>query len=391
MLPKFSLILSTITLSLLVVASPVKRASKGISVDLHKRSSLKNPDGSFNHPKAIAQIKKTTAKLRRNLNTSQRNKQLQDLDRDEVTISAILSEMLHHGSEPLVDESDVDWTGYIYIGTPPQQFLVEIDTASSDLWVPSSSCTSSICDGKHKYDINRSSTGILQNGTFNLVYADDSAVSGDIVTDTVTIAGIKVTNQFFSPVTNLSQSVDDPREGILGLGYPAISRLGQDPFINTAIKQGVIPNGEFAFKVASKDSSLFIGGVDHSKFTGSIEFHSVLNETGFWQMGNASIVVGSKAVVSNFETIIDSGTSNIVGPPSDVAKLYSTIPNATLVDINNGWGGKLWPILPENFNLGQTEAGSSSCVGAIAGLDVGLGDNVWLLGDRNSVGFAELR
>jgi cathepsin D len=35
-----------------------------------------------------------------------------------------------------------------------------------------------------------------------------------------------------------------------------------------------------------------------------------------------------------------------------------------------------------SFNLGQTSSGSSQCVGALAALDVGLGTDVWLLGDR---------
>ena len=34
-----------------------------------------------------------------------------------------------------------------------------------------------------------------------------------------------------------------------------------------------------------------------------------------------------------------------------------------------------------SFNLGETESGSGQCVGAISGQDVGLGPNVWLLGD----------
>lgn len=35
-----------------------------------------------------------------------------------------------------------------------------------------------------------------------------------------------------------------------------------------------------------------------------------------------------------------------------------------------------------SFSLGETEEGSGQCVGALAGQDLGLGDNVWLLGDR---------
>ena len=58
---------------------------------------------------------------------------------------------------------------------------------------------------------------------------------------------------------------------------------------------------------------------------------------------------------------------------------------------------------PDSFNLGETSSGSGKCVGALAGQDLGLGSNVWLLGDsfmknvytafsfdENAVGFAEL-
>ena len=56
-----------------------------------------------------------------------------------------------------------------------------------------------------------------------------------------------------------------------------------------------------------------------------------------------------------------------------------------------------------SFNLGSTAPGSGKCVGAILGVDVGLGNNTWILGDsfmqnvytafdfgNNQVGFATL-
>lgn len=47
------------------------------------------------------------------------------------------------------------------------------------------------------------------------------------------------------------------------------------------------------------------------------------------------------------------------------------------------WGAGLdWEITAANFNLGLTAEGSSECVGAIAGEDLGLVSHVWLLGDR---------
>ena len=42
----------------------------------------------------------------------------------------------------------------------------------------------------------------------------------------------------------------------------------------------------------------------------------------------------------------------------------------------------MWLTRCYSLNLGETESGSGQCVGAISGQDVGLGPNVWLLGDR---------
>ena len=100
--------------------------------------------------------------------------------------------------------------------------------------------------------------------------------------------------------------------------------------------------------------------------------------------------------MSNVQTIIDSGTTLIYGPPSQGATLYANIPGAKVYDSNSGfysfpcnsvpnnvafsWGGNNWTISADNFNLGHASA--TQCIGAIVGQDLGLGKNVWLAGDR---------
>jgi len=413
--------LFSVALAVLAAATPVEQEAKGIIIPLAKRSSLTRADGTFNHEKAILQTVATKNKHRQNLLNLERNQGLHAFNKGATNKSvAILPETFRRRqSEPLTDENQEDWTGTIGIGTPEQNFLIDFDTGSSDLWVPSSSCSSSVCSSKTQYTSSASSTSAQQSGTFSIQYGDGSTVSGPVYTDTVTVAGVKVTGQTFSAVTTLSDSFsNDPIDGILGLGLSGLSNLNADPFFVSAFKQGAVSQNEFSFKLASSGSSLFLGGADSSAFTGTSEFHALSSNNGFWQIGGASAFVGSTSAVSGFDTIIDSGTTIMYGPPSAVQSLYAKVPGATLFDSSNGfysfpcssvpsisfsWGGKNWAISAANFNLGSTQDGSSNCVGALAAQDLGFGDNVWLLGDsfmknvystfsldKNAVGFAAL-
>ncbi|RPD59803.1 acid protease [Lentinus tigrinus ALCF2SS1-6] len=274
----------------------------------------------------------------------------------------------------------------------------------------------STCNGKDKYNATTSTTSVHKSGKFSISYADGSSVSGPVYTDTVTVAGVTAKNQYFSPVTTLSSSfAGDARDGILGMAYPALSQFNQNPFFNSAKAQGAVKSGVFAFKLAKSGSELYLGGTNSKLYTGSIEYHAVVG-SGFWQIGSGKVQVGAKTVVSNIRTIIDSGTTLIYGPPSQVATLYASIPGSkasgngfytfpcTSVPNNVAfsWGGKSWTISAANMNLGRESA--TRCVGAIVGQDLGLGTNVWLVGDsfmknvysvfsfdQNAVGFASLK
>lgn len=174
---------------------------------------------------------------------------------------------------------------------------------SSDLWVPSKNCTQSACVSKHKYDPTNSSTSAIQKGTFSTRYGDGSTSSGPIFTDTVAIAGIKSTAQAFSAVTSLSSSFgSDPIDGILGMAYQKISALSRPPFVNQAKAQGSIKSAVFGMKLSKTGSELYIGGTDAALYKGAVESHSVTG-SGYWQIGGASAVVGSKTTNSGFQTV----------------------------------------------------------------------------------------
>jgi len=207
------------------------------------------------------------------------------------------------------------------------------------------------------------------------------------------------------------------------MAFPSISNLGKPTFIQTAMQQKVI-SGVFAFFLASTGSELHLGGTNSKYYSGSIEYHPVVNlanqsQPSFWQIDNGEIEVNGQTVASSFKTIIDSGTTIMFGPPGPVKELYGKIggqamtgrmagfyefPCNSTPNVSFKWGGNAWAISEASFNLGMVSAGSSMCVGAIAAESLPFGDDVWLLGDsfmtsvytvfdmnKNQVGFAQLR
>ncbi|KAJ7666081.1 acid protease [Mycena polygramma] len=415
-------------LAVLTAAAPAPApiTATGTSIPLRKRQTFTLANGVFDKDRAVAANVITSNKHRQNLLNFVSNfgeaalrigaviKPLLALPRD------VEARMEKRQAEALTDENnDVEWAGTISIGTPAQNFLIDFDTGSSDLWVPSSACNSSSCSSHSQYTASSSSTGAMKDGKFAILYGDGSSVNGPVYTDVVTVAGVKATEQYFSPVTTLSSSFSsDPVDGILGLAFPAISNLNQSPFFATANKEGSVAANTFGFFLANNDSELYLGGTNKNRYTGDIEYHTVNQSTGYWQATGASAKVGSTSAVSGFETIIDSGTTLIYLPSAAAKEFYSHVPGSALFDADNGyysfpcdsppevafnWGGADWSITADNINLGTTKNGSTDCISALVGQDMGLGDDVWLVGDafmkgvytafdldQNAVGFAAL-
>jgi cathepsin D len=143
------------------------------------------------------------------------------------------------------------------------------------------------------------------------------------------------------------------------MAWPAISNLNQNPFFNTAFSSSAVSQDVFSMKLASSGSELYLGGTDSAQFSGSVEYHSIDTSTGFWQATGASVEVGSRTVESNFDTIIDSGTTIMYGPPSAVKAVYAAVSGSGVYDSSEGyyyypcnspptisfsWGGKSWSI-----------------------------------------------
>ncbi|GAA5950932.1 hypothetical protein JCM3765_004632 [Sporobolomyces pararoseus] len=312
--------------------------------------------------------------------------------------------------------NDLLWAGEVRLGTPPQDFTILFDTGSSDFWVPSNDPQCTGCTG-NKFDSSLSTTSSRKNGRFAIYYGDGSTTSGPIYTDVMQIGDFYDDNAYFSAVDQMSDNfASEPEDGIMGMAYASISSIRPRRQSDATSK----PFGLRVAKTADGPSELFLGGPNPDQYYGRIEWHPVRKQAYYNITGDA-FLNNNYVFEQPLNTIIDSGTTLIIAPPGDADKFWSQVPGASRWDQAEGYyifpcsqvpklsfsfdNGRKWSVRTIDMNLGRVSSHSQYCVGAVAGVDVGLGDSTWILGcsflknvytvfdpsDGNQVGFATPR
>ncbi|KAI0751407.1 aspartic peptidase domain-containing protein [Daedaleopsis nitida] len=234
---------------------------------------------------------------------------------------------------PLADVDHEVWAGNISIGTPPQQFLIDFDTGSPDLWVTSSSCPIEACEYKKSYKHSISSTSLEVPDHVQVdSYGDGSFIVGSTYIDLVSIGGVTA-NMTFTSAVYMYQFGDVAADGLLGLSRPL---QDQQNFVVTAFAQAAIKDQVYGIELASNGSEINIGGTNEDLYRGSLKYHNVTQSEHFdtyWKIGNAGVYVDNQAVASQLETIIDSGTTPVVlGSEDEVQLVYQLVAESSFND-----------------------------------------------------------
>ncbi|XP_075298954.1 embryonic pepsinogen [Opisthocomus hoazin] len=230
-------------------------------------------------------------------------------------------------TEPLLNTLDMEYYGTISIGTPPQDFTVVFDTGSSNLWVPSVSCTSLACQNHRMFNPSQSSTYKSTGQILSIQYGTGD-MEGIVGSDTVTVASLVDTNQLFG----LSTTEPGPFfvhvqfDGILGLGYPNLAADGITPVFDKLVNESLLEENLFSVYLSRETtgSVVIFGGIDESYFTGCINWISVSYQ-GYWQISMDSIIVNRQEIACSggCQAIVDTGTSLVAGPPSSISDIQS--------------------------------------------------------------------
>lgn len=322
---------------------------------------------------------------------------------------------------PLSNYQEAQFYGPVGLGTPAQTFQVVFDTGSSNLWVPSSECTTVSCRLHNRYNSSESSTYVANGTEFSITYGSGS-VYGYSSFDTCTLGDLVIQGQEFAEITKESgvAFIAGKFDGILGLGFDTISVNKMVPPWYNLMKQGLVQEKMFSFWLAKTDTEpeggeLTLGGYNSARFTGDIHYVPITVQA-YWQIKMDQFEMGDVAFCNDTgcKAIVDSGTSLMTGPTEAVNKMnemlgcktfltecmWSTCPDySTLPDVKITVNGKVLTLAPKDYIL---ESGGQ-CISGFMGMDIEepVGP-LWILGDvlmekyytifdygNNRVGFAE--
>ncbi|XP_071557356.1 lysosomal aspartic protease-like [Temnothorax nylanderi] len=301
---------------------------------------------------------------------------------------------------PLINCDNIQYYGNIEIGTPPQKFTVLFDTGSSDLWVPSKNCNvkqpNTGCLSSNKYDGTNSSTYLPRNGTFYISYGS-SDVSGYLCNDNVIIAGLKVVSQTFGVAVNYSRKTSfvNKFDGIMGMGYPSLSKTGGTPVFKNMVDQGVVSRPVFSFYLSrdlsvAMGSELILGGSNPVHYEGEFTYVDVTQEA-YWQFTMDKVQIRDEILCANgCQTLVDTGSLLISGPPLAIAVIWREIgvinntvncdEISNLPDINFVIGGKTFRLAGEDYILKHSYESGIPGVICVPAFEPQFNGIKWILG-----------
>ncbi|APA11171.1 hypothetical protein SS1G_11366 [Sclerotinia sclerotiorum 1980 UF-70] len=237
---------------------------------------------------------------------------------------------------------DWDWNELLYVidlevGSPSQHSRALLSISDNDMFIPSTDCTAT-CQSHQLYNPSLSNTEKKTDNFFAMEYARCS-VYGDVISDTIILAGLQIPQQF-GAVDSIGRFTDPDWgnlewDGLLGLA-PSSSHSPNsisNPFLNLQ-SQNLVQNSLFTLLLPQTPDTpglLTFGTIDHKVYSGSLKHLPLLDHTSISQNRPTAfpdLITGRWQIPSTSLTI--SGTSSSYNLRPYIALLETSYPGIGL-------------------------------------------------------------
>ncbi|KYK58387.1 aspartic-type endopeptidase [Drechmeria coniospora] len=235
---------------------------------------------------------------------------------------------------------DQDGTDYSYLvklelGSKAKGIYMLVDTGAGSSWIMGSNCKDDACSRHNTYGPADSDTFKSTTTDFTISYGSGT-VSGQLASDTVSLAGVSFRYQFGLASQTSSSFSQFAFDGILGL---AMNKGSNDNFFQSFSQAKKLDKNLFSVALnravdgGANTGELRFGAINPNKFTGDITYSPLALDDGNWVIKLDDMAYdGNKANVGGVLAYIDTGTSFLFGPVDLVKKLHSLVPGAESLD-----------------------------------------------------------
>ncbi|KAJ6631027.1 aspartic peptidase domain-containing protein [Mycena sp. CBHHK59/15] len=319
---------------------------------------------------------------------------------DDVTSTSLAKD----SSRLEVDGSDTSFVTAVSIGTPARQFIIILDSGSGDFWVGSDTCKSLSgggCGNHTALGEASSSSFVNTKKTWSVTYGSGAA-AGDLVQDTVILAGMKLENHVFGIAHNQSESFTKDRDadGLMGLGKAGLSNQNTPTPVESLAKAGLINAAITSYRLPRlidqiDNGEVTFGGLDESKFDTSSLVTLNATNSAFWVINMETVTVNGKEIsIAGKTALMDTGTTLLGVPPKDAAAIHAKIPGAQL--LNSGqykvpcnttasvaltFRGTSFPIDKKDLPFASFGRTTGDCQSGISSMIGTSNPEQWLVGD----------
>lgn len=255
------------------------------------------------------------------------------------------------------------YSANISIGDPAQKLMVQIDTGSSDLWVMAADnpyCATTKrqkqlaalgqgyvdCDAIGTFDYNSSSSFSWNDTDFSIEYADTTMAEGRWATDKISLSSDLTLDKASFAVGLESNSTN----AVFGIGLTSQeSTLSTDRSTYSNFPLQLYQEGKiaaYAYSLYLNDlnadtGSLLFGGIDHDKYSGTLQLLPFVSQSGRGQATTFSVMLSSISASSasdgsNAETLMSSNIPMVL----DSGTTFTMLPSKVVEAIGEALGGE---------------------------------------------------